>query len=193
MEKKNKNSQVTNKTVKKKIKQTNTHQNKYIQCCFYFVFFTCWVFPVRRNPGLAPLLLHISLAAHSHPTSSGTQICIKPMTKHLGQLKILLGNYHFTSFSQTSSCQHLNQRRKTGSDEALSDSRSSPTSPGCSLQSTARGKKKNPQISHFRENPRATQMCNLYRKWSSQTPFPGSAPGQKSCRVFLTPMMGNME
>lgn len=39
----------------------------------------------------------------------------------------------------------------------------------------------------LRENPRATLMCNLYRNWSSQTPFTGSTPALKSCSVSSLP------
>lgn len=47
----------------------------------------------------------------------------------------------------------------------------------------SRGKKKKTPIFTLRENPRATEMCNLSREWGSQLPWTGCAAGQKSCSV----------
>lgn len=80
--------------------------------------------------------------------------------KHLGQLKLLLENYHFTTSCFFSRLPDSNTKAEQEAEavRALSDCRHSglacskathiPTSPGCSLQSTTAEEKK-PQISHL--------------------------------------------
>lgn len=104
--------------------------------------------------------------------------CIKPVTKHYGQLKILLENYYFTSL-----CSFLNslipipkpekENRKNNVAHSTSIERSAlaylsearpPTSPlpqGAHYNSECRQKeKKNPNFT-LTEKARATQMYNL--------------------------------